>query len=231
VGADGLIFFDSPPEGSGLDYVWHFYNADGSRAEMCGNGSRCAAKLAFELGFAKQNQIFGTDAGQMEALVLPDSDRVKVRLSKPKDMRLDLTLSGDNLPERVHFVNTGVPHAVVLSRDALAVDVKTLGSALRNHEHFAPQGANVNFVQVRDRDHIFLRTYERGVEDETYACGTGAAAAALITGALGLTGHKVEAVTSGGEVLQIFIEDGTVFLQGKAVLVYSGEIYMESLGL
>ncbi|MDY7000181.1 MAG: diaminopimelate epimerase [Thermodesulfobacteriota bacterium] len=231
VGADGLIFFDSPPKGSNLDYIWHFYNADGSRAEMCGNGSRCVAKFAFEMGFAKQDQVFGTDAGPVKAVVLPNSEGVKVRLSDPRDISLDLTLPGDNLPKSVHFVNVGVPHAVVLSQDALDVDVKNLGSALRNHEHFAPQGANVNFVQVRDRNHIFLRTYERGVEDETYACGTGAAASALITNALGLTGHEVEAVTSGGEILQIFIEDGTVFLQGKAVLVYSGEIYLESLGL
>jgi len=231
VAADGLIFLDPPPKGSNLDFVWHFYNADGSRPEMCGNGSRCAARLAFELGLAERNQVFGTDAGPVKALVLPDSDQVKVRLSEPKDMRLDIKFSENELPARVHFVNVGVPHAVVLSRDVSAVDVKNQGRALRNHEHFAPQGVNVNFVQVRGQDRISLRTYERGVEDETYACGTGAAAASIVTNALGLTGREIETVTSGGEILQIFIENGTVFLQGKAVLVYSGEMYLESLGL
>ena len=131
----------------------------------------------------------------------------------------------------VHFVNTGVPHAVVECGDVASVDVKKLGRTLRFHPHFAPAGTNVNFISVADRDALHLRTYERGVEDETYACGTGAAASALVANALGLTGKEVALTTSGGEVLRIFLESGTVHLQGPAVTVYEGRLRPASVGL
>ncbi|MEW5773163.1 MAG: diaminopimelate epimerase [Thermodesulfobacteriota bacterium] len=231
VGADGLIFLDAAPAGSDADYMWHFYNADGSRAEMCGNGSRCAARLAMELGLAGPEHVLLTDAGPIRALVDPDSDQVKVQLTKPRDLALDvaLTLEGQRLT--VHFVNTGVPHTVVECGDVAGVDVKQLGRALRFHERFAPAGTNVNFISVTDRNALSLRTYERGVEDETYACGTGAAASALVAHALGLAGTAAAVTTSGGEVLRIFLENGTVHLQGPAVTVYSGRLRAASVGL
>ena len=230
VGADGLIFLEDSAE-DGVAFRWHFYNADGSRAEMCGNGSRCAARLAYELGMAEAVHTFGTDAGAIKAEVDPGSRLVKVQLTKPRGLELDMELDVDGSPQTLHFVNTGVPHAVVACTDVSAVDVAAMGRTLRLHPRFAPAGTNVNFVQVTDRSHMLLRTYERGVEAETFACGTGAAASVVAAHALDLCGPDVEVTTSGGEVLQISIENDTVFLQGEATLAFDGRIYPGSLGI
>jgi diaminopimelate epimerase len=226
VGADGLIFLDDPPPAPALnhdaDYIWHFYNADGSRAEMCGNASRCAARLAVRLG---------TDAGPILARVMGDAPEAKVLLTSPRDLEQHLTLNVDGEDMELHFVNTGVPHVLLLREDVATADVMRLGRALRFHQHFAPAGTNVNFGQVVDRERMLLRTYERGVEAETLACGTGAAAAVVLANALGLTGPRVEVTTTGKEVLTISLEQGKVFLQGKALLVYEGKLQPDSLGL
>lgn len=230
VGADGLIFLEPAPVGIEADYVWHFYNADGSRAEMCGNGSRCASQWAASLGLAGPEHVLGTDAGPIKAKVL-NNNEVKVQLTPPFDLRLhqDLEVRGRVLT--AHSVNTGVPHAVVLSEAVENEDVAHLGETLRYHPAYAPAGTNVNFIQILDRTHMLLRTYERGVEAETYACGTGAAASAIIANALGLVEPQVKVTTTGGEHLQISLENDSVFLQGKAILVYTGLLRPESVGL
>ncbi len=232
VGADGFIVLGPAPEPAEVDYVWHFFNADGSRAEMCGNGSRCAARLAFELGLAPQDHVLGTDAGPIKARVLPDTGEVKVQLTPHFGMVLDKPLElGEHGLVTVHFVNTGVPHAVIVSDDVASVNVARLGPAVRFHDTFAPAGANANFIQIRDRGTMLLRTYERGVEAETYACGTGAAAAVVVAQKLGLCDRQVTVTTSGREELIVTLEDGSVYLQGKAVLVYKGEVFPDSVGL
>lgn len=231
VGADGLIFLENAPAKlAGAAYVWHFFNADGSRAEMCGNASRCAAKLAVELGLAGKEHAFGTDAGLIRAAVLDDG-RVKVQLTPAKDMQthIDLDLKGQR--HRAHFVNTGVPHTAIFFEDVAKVDLRELGPALRYHKQFAPAGTNANFVQRLDKTKLKLRTYERGVEAETYACGTGAAASVVLAHELGLTGPDVDVTTTGGEILTINIEDGAVFLTGQAVKVYTGDLYADGAGL
>lgn len=229
VGADGLIFLEESRE-PGLDFRWHFFNADGSRAEMCGNGARCASKLGMLLGLAGPKHILGTDAGGVASEVLEDG-QVRVRLTPPKDLKTGLELDLDGERHTVHFVNTGVPHAVVLLPDVSLADVKRLGRALRHHEAFAPKGTNANFVTVRDSGHLLLRTFERGVEDETYACGTGACASVVIASHLGLTGPEADVTTSGGEVLGVRLEDGQVFLRGAAEVCFSGVLYAKALGL
>jgi diaminopimelate epimerase len=233
IGADGLIFLDLPrSREQGVDYVWHFYNADGSRAEMCGNGSRCAAFLAHSLGMAPAEHVIGTDAGPIRARVLSDLAQVRVQLTPAHGLKIGMEVAlekGGHLP--IHFVNTGVPHAVVITADVAAVDVQGLGRELRFHPQFAPAGTNVNFIQVLDREHILLRTYERGVEGETHACGTGAAASAKVTNAMGLTAAQVHVTTSGGEHLELAVEGGTIFLQGNATLVFKGELSLRALGL
>lgn len=229
VGADGLIFLENALAGSGLEYRWHFYNADGSRAEMCGNGARCAARLAYLLGIAPANHTLGTDAGGVAAQVLA-SGQVKVRLTPPKDLRLGAELDVDGQKLIVHFVNTGVPHAVVFFEDISLVDVKKLGRAIRFHAAFAPAGTNANFVTVKGPGTLLLRTYERGVEDETYACGTGACASAIVASKLGLTGTEVDVTTTGGEVLGVDVTDGVV-LRGAAEVVFSGVFYPKAMGL
>ncbi|WP_243359962.1 diaminopimelate epimerase [Fundidesulfovibrio terrae] len=230
VGADGLIFLEASPAGVSADYVWHFYNADGSRAEMCGNGARCASKLGSLLGFASKKHVLGTDAGGVEAQVLDDG-QVRVRLTPAVDLKTGMELDVDGQKLTVHFVNTGVPHAVVFFDDVSLVDVKRLGRAIRFHEAFAPKGTNANFVTVKDSGHLVLRTYERGVEDETYACGTGACASAVIAHALGLAGQDVDVTTTGGEVLGVGLEGGQVYLRGAAEIAFSGVLYPKAVGL
>ena len=230
VGADGLIFLDDAPQGSGFDYIWHFYNADGSRAEMCGNGSRCAARLANMLGMAGPEHVLGTDAGGIAAKVLPDG-QVRVRLTKPHGLRTAIALNVDGQSLTAHFVNTGVPHTVVFFDDVSTVDVKALGRAIRFHPEFAPAGTNANFVSVTGLGSLNLRTYERGVEDETYACGTGACASAAVAHALGLTGPDVEVTTSGGEVLGVSLASGDIFLRGGAEVTFAGDLYPDALHL
>ena len=232
IGADGMIFLDHAPAGSGLSYIWHFFNADGSRAEMCGNGSRCAARLAWMLGIAPASHVFGTDAGPIEAVVDPDSNQVTVQLTPPKDLQLHFELEIEGQPIPMHFVNTGVPHAVVIAEHLENLDVWKFGRAIRTHQHFAPAGTNVNFIAATGPSQLSLRTYERGVEDETYACGTGAVASAIIARELGLTGAGETVVTTtGGEELGVAVRDGKPFLRGAAELVFRGEFYPQSLGI
>lgn len=224
VGADGLIFLDATPPGRRGDYIWHFYNADGSRGEMCGNGSRCAAWLAVDLGLAGPVHAFGTDAGLIHAEVDYEGRRVRVELTPPTGLTLRTPLEAEGRTWDVHFVNTGVPHAVVLIPDLNGVDVARLGAALRRHPHFGLAGTNVNFAAVDTRGSVRLRTFERGVEGETLACGTGAAATVCVTHALGLTEARVDVTTTGGEVLGIELRDGAIFLTGAATRVFTGDL-------
>lgn len=231
VGADGLFFLQAAEPGSGADTRWDFYNADGSRAEMCGNATRCAGRLAHALGLGGERHVMLSDAGPVAIAVDVAAGLVKVQLTEPKDLALGARLSALGAEHTVHFVNTGVPHAVVLADDVAAVDVAALGRALRFHEHFAPAGTNVNFVQVLDRAQTRVRTYERGVEGETYACGTGVSAVQVVLHALGLAGAELANATSGGEVLTTSLEGGRVFLKGAAELTFSGELNADALGL
>ncbi|QJT11224.1 diaminopimelate epimerase [Oceanidesulfovibrio marinus] len=231
VGADGAIFLENAPEGSEADYIWHFYNADGSRAEMCGNASRCAARLAARIGLAPAQHVLGTDAGPIKAEADELTGRAKVQLTPPKNLELGITITVDGKEYEVHHVDTGVPHTVLLFDDVSSVDVAGLGRAIRFHERFAPAGTNVNFLQVTSPERLELRTYERGVEAETLACGTGAAASAVIANALGRTGDTAEVCTTGKEILTISLENGDVFLEGAASFVYRGEFDPKDLGL
>ena len=230
---DGLFFLEESDDPA-LSYRWHFYNSDGSRAEMCGNASRCAGRLAHALGMAPAEHVFGTDAGPIKAKVLtegPDAGRVKVQLTPPKDIVTDIELAVDDQPLTVHFANTGVPHVVVFVDDVSKVEIMDMGPKLRYHEHFAPAGTNVNFAQVVDGSTLLLRTYERGVEGETLACGTGASATQLLANRLGLTGTKADLTTTSGEQLTVTVEGGSLFLQGAAELTFKGELFLEPMGL
>ncbi len=151
--ADGVFFLEETPKDSGLDFRWHFYNSDGSRAEMCGNASRCAARLAHAIGLAPAQHVFGTDAGPIHARVIldgPDAGQAKVQLTPPKDIDTNISLNVDGKPLTVHFADTGVPHAVIFVDDVQAVDIMDLGPKIRYHDHFSPAGTNVNFAQAVD---------------------------------------------------------------------------------
>ena len=231
VGADGLIFIE---DSDVADFSWQFYNADGSVAEMCGNGSRCAARFAYRHGIAGVKMTFATLAGIIAAEIDADKSQVKVRLTPPRDFRFDLSLELGGKMRRVDFVDTGVPHAVLLVEED-DVPVAQWGPVVRRHPLFGERGTNANFVRLLADGRLQLRTYERGVEAETMACGTGAVASALIAAkTLGLP-SPVGVVTSGGESLTIAFEGSAgepaeqVFLQGPTRLVYTGELTGEAL--
>lgn len=231
IGADGLIFLDATPPSMVSDYIWHFYNADGSRGEMCGNGARCAALLAVRIGLAGNEHRIGTDAGPVLAEVDSAIGEVRVQLTRPKELRTKLSLDVEGMTFPVHYVNTGVPHVVVLTDNIEAIDVENLGRAIRYHGGFEPDGTNANFVQIEDRGNLLIRTYERGVEAETYACGTGCCAAVVVANTLGHVEPQVTLRTALGDELLVTLSDGEVFLQGPAVVVHEGVFYLSALGL
>jgi diaminopimelate epimerase len=221
VGADGLILL---VPSSRADYGWHFYNADGGEAEMCANGSRCVARFAFLKGIAPAKHSIETLAGIVQAEVLgEDGGRVRVHLPDPFDLQLNIKIEVDGKEECVQSVNTTVPHAVYFVDDTDKVNLVGLGNATRYHERFAPKGTNVNFVSPSG-DFLKIRTYERGVENETLACGTGAVAGAVIAASLGKVASPVTLLTKGGTRLVVnFTQDGSSFkivsLEGDARVV------------
>jgi len=231
VGADGVIFIEASEK---ADFCWQFYNADGSVAEMCGNGARCAARFAYVNGITGKKMSFETLAGIIEAEVLDDED-VSLLMTQPFDYRTDLTVDLDGKTHELSFMNSGVPHAVLFMDEGAVIPVKKWGHAIRFHEMFKPVGANVNFVQYLDDGGIQVRTYERGVEDETRACGTGAVAGAIFAAAGTKVISPVTVTTSGGEKLTIVFdlqEDGTaenVYLRGPARIIYIGQLTAEAL--
>ncbi|OGR01017.1 MAG: diaminopimelate epimerase, partial [Deltaproteobacteria bacterium RIFOXYD12_FULL_50_9] len=220
---------------AGADFTWQFFNADGSIAEMCGNGARCAARFAFTRGIAPAAMRFMTLAGLIEAQVVDGS--VKIRMTPPTRINEQHTviLNGETLT--LSSINTGVPHAVCFVADNSATPVVAWGREIRHHEIFKPAGSNVNFVQVLANNTLHLRTYERGVEDETMACGTGAVAGAIIAALQGLVKPPVSVITSGGERLTIhFTLENTaipvinnIYLEGPALFIYEGLLAPEAL--
>ncbi len=221
IGADGLILIEKDNE---YDFRWRFFNSDGSEVEMCGNGSRCAARFAYLNGIAPLNMKFSTLAGVIEAQIT-GINTVKVQLTKPKDYIEELKLDGIDMT--ASFINTGVPHVVYFVDNVDIVNVKEIGAKTRYHEYFKDEGTNANFAEVIDRNTIKIRTYERGVEDETLACGTGATASAVIAVLKGVCDSPVSVITKSGKVLRVYIylkdnELMKVYLEGDAMLTYIG---------
>jgi len=224
VGADGLLLLEKSRVS---DFKMRILNSDGSEAEMCGNGSRCAALYAYAKNIAPADMNIETMAGILSANV--QGENVKVRLTDPKDIQWNLCLMIHECPYKVNLANTGVPHVIHFVDDLEAVEVKKLGLKMRYHEEFSPHGANVNFVKITDKikNKIAVRTYERGVEDETLACGTGAVASAIISAEAEKLASPVTVETRSGEVLKVYFEvhEGNfrnVYLEGKARLVFEG---------
>ncbi len=231
LGADGLILIE---KSSIADFSWNFYNADGSVAEMCGNGSRCAARFAHEHEIAGQQMKIETLAGIIEAEICGENESVRVKMTRPYGFKTGLSLRLDDKLRPVSCVNTGVPHAVIFV-DEEDIPVKKWGRKVRFHELFEPKGVNANFVKRLADGKLKVRTYERGVEDETMACGTGAVASALIASLE--TGMKspVEVLTSGGDTLTILfdLQEGpkadAVYMQGPTRLICTGFLTSEAL--
>lgn len=227
IGADGLLLLESPDDPTKADARMIYYNSDGSRAEMCGNGARCFTAFALEHGVGENGKLrFHTDAGLLTSTV--EDDRYTVQLSEPFDLRVGQKISLKSEDVVVHYINTGVPHVIKFVDDVAKVDIRSEGAELRFHPAFAPKGANANFVQVAD-GLVIVRTYERGVEDETLACGTGVTA-------VGILAHLVYGVTqpvrlraASGDVLEVaFDHDGVaisnVTLTGPVKTVFKGVV-------
>lgn len=227
IGADGVLLVE-PAQGD-AHFRMRYYNADGGEAESCGNGARCIARFAFLIGAAPRQMRFETAAGLYEAVVGEDGD-VCLSMSDPHGLRRAVALEVPDLFKgELDFINTGVPHVVIMVSDLEAAPVNALGRAIRYHNEFAPAGTNVNFIRLREDGDIDIRTYERGVEDETLACGTGSVAAALIANLHGHGHAPVKVYTRGGPVLKIHFERaGEAFskikLEGEARVVYEGVV-------
>jgi diaminopimelate epimerase len=225
IGADGVLLLERAANGA--DFRMRYYNADGGEAEMCGNGARCFARYASHIAGPMEELSFETPAGMIGATL--QGELVRLQMSEPKDLRLGITIPLADQEIAAHFVNSGVPHVVVPVEDLEKVDVRRLGSAVRHHQLFAPKGANVNFLKDRGERQISIRTYERGVENETLACGTGVVASALIFAAIKNVGGPVGVLVRGGNELQVGFEKvgeqfHNVTLTGPADFVFEGTI-------
>ena len=229
VGADGLLVLK---KSSVTDFAMVYYNADGSWGGMCGNGGRCIARFAFLEGIAGPRQKFEALGHIYEAEVRDDV--VSLRMKDPADFRTDITLSLSGIDHPFSFLNTGAPHAVLTDESNWNdLDVRRIGRELRRHPLFAPDGTNVNFLRREDSRTVRIRTYERGVEDETLACGTGAVASALIAAHLYTMGSPVNVAVLSGETLRVHFAGNSgswtdVRLEGSAHMLFSGTFVYET---
>jgi diaminopimelate epimerase len=231
VGGDGLILIERSRH---ANFRWRLFNADGSEAEFSGNGARCAARFAYLKKIAPKRMTFETLAGLIEAELVASRrggplEAVKVRFPDPKGLRLNLRVTVNGTTRTAHFLDTGVPHCVYLVDDPDTVDVVGIGRPTRHHDLFKPAGTNVNFIKVLDPHRIRIRTYERGVENETLACGTGSIAAALVASLVAKVESPVTVIPQSGlELIVHFDAHGgsftNVYLQGDARAVYEGWI-------
>jgi diaminopimelate epimerase len=225
IGADGILLLEKAANRA--DFRMRYFNADGGEAEMCGNGARCFARFANKVAGAEGTTSFETPAGVISARLI--GDLVTLQMTEPADLRLNIPIrvAGEN--KTIHFINSGVPHVVIPVPQVDAVDVLREGAAIRQHEMFSPKGANVNFIEKRGANKIAVRTYERGVEDETLACGTGVVASALIFAATEVANGPIEVLVRGGSELQVGFEKidnqfRNVTLTGPAEFAFEGTI-------
>jgi diaminopimelate epimerase len=225
IGADGILLLEKPTNRA--DFRMRYFNADGGEAEMCGNGARCFARFANKIGGQKEKISFETPAGVIFAEL--KGDLVTLQMTEPTDLRLDVDLPMAAENKTVHVINSGVPHVVIPVAEIDDADVRRQGAAIRYHKMFSPNGTNVNFIEKRGPNQIAIRTYERGVEDETLACGTGIVASALIFAATEKSRSPITVLARGGDELQVgFDKTGADFrnvtLTGPAQFVFEGEI-------
>ena len=225
VGADGILLLEKPSNQA--DFRMRYFNSDGGEAEMCGNGARCFARFANKVANSQGKISFETPAGIIAAEL--KGDLVTLQMTNPTDLRLNVTLRVGDKNKSVHFINSGVPHVVIPVSQIDDVDVCREGAAIRHHEMFSPKGANVNFIEKRGAKQIAVRTYERGVENETLACGTGVVAGALIFAATENADGPIGVLVRGGNELQVGFDKidnqfQNVTLTGPADFVFEGTI-------
>ena len=235
IGADGLLLLEKSKIS---DIKMRIFNPDGSEAEMCGNGARCSV-----LYVGRRNTELETKAGIIQSQLKGNS--VKIKLTNPANIKLDIPLKVNKRNLKANFIDIGVPHAVIFVDGLDEIRVSEIGRAIRNNKKFAPRGTNVDFAEVLGKDLVGIRTYERGVEDETLACGTGSVASSLIFALKADTGNKINVHTKSQEILKVYFDRTdnkftpldnklansknkyltgftNVWLEGKAKIVYKG---------
>ncbi len=225
IGADGLLLALPSRKAAARMRI---FNPDGSEAEMCGNGLRCLVWYLHSQNGKSRSLSVETPAGLMRAQII-GKDQVRVFMSRPKSLRLGQKLKAAGKSYQVHSVNSGVPHAVLLVSHLEKVEMEILGPVIRHHRLFKPAGTNVNAVRIDSPHRIAIRTYERGVEGETLACGTGAVAAVVIGTALGKLAPPVQVKTAGGEVLSVGFQQNRqpweeLYLESPAQILFEGGI-------
>ncbi len=253
VGGDGVLLLEPS---SRADFFMRIVNADGSEAEACGNGYRCVALFAHKILGAPKKLKFETLSGMIETELVSsfkkgdrqvinavyddcfaacplfdDEARVRAKMANPSEYRERISVPLNDRVLNAAFINTGVPHVVIFADKLNDIAVTELGRAVRNHKQFAPRGTNVNFVQATGPNSVSVRTYERGVEEETLACGTGAAAAAVVGVLTGRVAPPVQVKTKGGEALTVHLKQSganiqDVFLEGNAEFVFEGRLFV-----
>jgi len=225
IGADGILLLEKASNHA--DFRMRYFNADGGEAEMCGNGARCFARFANKVAGANEKISFETPAGVIAAELA--GDLVTLQMTEPTDLRLSIDVRAADQNKTVHFINSGVPHVVIPVSRIDDVDVRREGSVVRYHKMFSPNGTNVNFIEKRGPKELAVRTYERGVEDETLACGTGVVASALVFSVVEKVNGPITIIARGGDELQVgFEKSGNQFrnvtLTGPAEFVFEGSI-------
>jgi diaminopimelate epimerase len=239
VGADGVVILSGPPErDSALAYTWRYVNADGSDGEMCGNGAMCAARFAVRAGIAEPHHRFLTPSGVVEAWAEAANSSTAIAIADPERIEEPVEVSVLGRVLCCARVVVGVPHIVIRVDDADAFaeaeSFHAIGRALRLHGAFAPAGTNVNVVSQVNDETWRMRTYERGVEAETLACGTGAVASAIVLGHQGLAQSPTRIRTSSGRDLTVSYDLGdgqatNVRLAGHAAVIYDGTLTDEAV--
>ncbi|NIR47943.1 diaminopimelate epimerase [candidate division KSB1 bacterium] len=222
VGADGVLLIENEAQ---HDFRMRYFNADGTET-ACGNGARSSAYFAFHQGFAERRMSFVSDDEVYEAEV--DCNSVKLRMPQPQDVRETVGIVDEDVLQEAGFVHIGVPHFVLLGTEIGKLNVDELGRKYRKHARFHPQGTNVNFVKVVSPHQVKLRTFERGVEQETLSCGTGCVASAYLLNLKNQARFPIEVLTQGGE-LRVYSDDerGELFLEGEVKLVFEGKLILE----
>lgn len=228
VGADGILLVEPSED---VDFRMRYFNADGGEVETCGNGARCISKFAYLNGIVSEHMRFLTNAGIYESEIVDNN--VKVRMSDPEDIRINIPLHLTDDVYQVGFANSGVPHVVFFVDDLEETDVLDLGQQTRFHDDYKPAGTNANFIRIHSSQRIDIRTYERGVEDETLACGTGSIASAIVSAALGKVKSPVSVKTASGVILKIHFDlkddqPTNVYLEGDARVIFAGELTSEA---
>ena len=224
VGSDGLLVLESSKK---ADFKMRILNPDGSEVTMCGNGARCSALYAYHKKWCGPSLKIETAAGIIEARIKDES--IKMKMTPPKEIKLEQNIGIGKTIMNIHTINTGVPHVIHFVENIKNYPVKEMGEKIRCHRVFEPDGTNADFVEGIDKSTISARTYERGVEDETLACGTGVVASAIISHIVHGVSEPVNVITRSKDVLKVYFKKEhnrfhDVYLEGGAHIVFEGGI-------